>query len=210
MNNYCRICFKKIYTYPFRELKEQNLFLCDECIEKMKVNIKEKKIDDIKYLFLSDYDSFFQDILYKYKECSDVELAPCFLFLFTPLIKMKFFNHLFIPAPSSNIREKKRGFNHLEMMLKSANLNCCAALEKTDDVERKTLHGTQRFKKEEIAVKKSKHDDIKGKKIVLFDDVYTTGTTIKNCINAIKKYSPKTIKVLILLNNDSEERMQIS
>ena len=49
-----------------------------------------------------------------------------------------------------------------------------------------------------------------GKKIVLFDDVYTTGTTIKNCINAIKKYSPKTIKVLILLNNDSEERMQIS
>lgn len=39
---------------------------------------------------------------------------------------------------------------------------------------------------------------LKGKKVLLVDDVYVTGNTIKTCIGLIKQCDPKTIKVLVI------------
>ena len=40
--------------------------------------------------------------------------------------------------------------------------------------------------------------DLTNKKILLVDDIYTSGTTIEACYNLIKKLKPKNIKVLVL------------
>ena len=39
---------------------------------------------------------------------------------------------------------------------------------------------------------------IQGKNIVLIDDVYTTGSTIKECVKALKKFNPNQIDVLTI------------
>ena len=42
---------------------------------------------------------------------------------------------------------------------------------------------------------------VKNKKILLVDDVLTTGSSIKSTIRLIIKYHPKDIKVLVLAHN---------
>ena len=41
-------------------------------------------------------------------------------------------------------------------------------------------------------------EKINNKKVLIFDDVYTTGTTVKSCINEIAKGKPNTIGILTL------------
>ena len=40
--------------------------------------------------------------------------------------------------------------------------------------------------------------DIKGKKVVLIDDVYTTGATVKECTKALKRAGVKEVHILTL------------
>ena len=42
---------------------------------------------------------------------------------------------------------------------------------------------------------------ITGKKILLVDDVITTGNTLKACLNLLKKYNPKRIEILTIMND---------
>ena len=41
-------------------------------------------------------------------------------------------------------------------------------------------------------------NQIKDKKVLIVDDIYTTGSTILRCIELVKKGKPKQIKVLVI------------
>ena len=44
----------------------------------------------------------------------------------------------------------------------------------------------------------SAHPDLHKKKVLLVDDVYTTGSTMKSAINLVEKLNPKRIEVLVI------------
>lgn len=50
-----------------------------------------------------------------------------------------------------------------------------------------------------VKVKQELTRKIKGKHIILIDDYITTGTTLTEAVNALKKYEPASIKVLALV-----------
>ena len=73
---------------------------------------------------------------------------------------------------------------------------------------KKALIKTSHFKQAEKGAKKRqqirKHIslipnvNLKNEKILLVDDIYTTGATLKTAVNLIEKLNPRSIKILVL------------
>lgn len=102
-----------------------------------------------------------------------------------------------MPAPSYITSDEKRGFNHVVEMFSLLHLKMITCIHKIDDVKQSDCSSKQR---EEI-IKHLKIDEnapLKNKKILIVDDVYTTGSTVKAMIRLINRYKPKKIEVLVM------------
>ena len=117
-----------------------------------------------------------------------------------PFLKIKYFGYYIVCIPSSLEDDKKRGFNHVEEIFKLLNLNYINVLRKKFAFKQSDLPKKER---EKIIDKLEVIDGlkIKDKKILLVDDVLTTGSSIKSAIRLITKYHPQDIKVLVLAHN---------
>lgn len=195
----CLSCFERIKTNPWRNIVENDCFLCDKCISDIKTKLSIEKCNGIFVLFLGNYDGIMKTWLMNYKEYGDIELAKCFLFLYLPILRFLFRNYIFVPCPSSEKRNQNRGFIHLEEMLKAYRLPYCLALDKTSDEENKERSVSQRNAVSSLIRANSKASLLSGKKIVVFDDVFTTGNTFRYSCQAIEKVHPKKIRGLILM-----------
>ena len=94
----------------------------------------------------------------------------------------------FVPMTSRAV--KKRGYNQSRLLAESiaenTGLECLQCLTKQRETNvQSTLKFTQRQKNISGAFKVS--EDVRGKKLVLVDDVYTTGATIRECAKVLKK-----------------------
>lgn len=196
----CISCFNEIKETSLRKLIEKDYHLCDDCISKMKTKLSIKKVDGCPVLFLGEYEGIMKSWLMNYKEYGDIVLARCFLYVYIPIIKIMFPNYIFVPCPSSNSRNAKRGFIHLEEMLKPYNLKYCLALKKDSDYERKNLNAIERVSGNNDVSLTEDSKMIVGKKILIFDDVYTSGFTFKSSLEIIRKNNPRKVKGLILMN----------
>ena len=110
-----------------------------------------------------------------------------------------------IPAPSSKESDAERGFNHVEEMFKNLKLRMVKCIHKTKGVKQADLTTKERGK---IGENLTIDDiDLRRKKILLVDDVYTTGSTIKAMIKLVKEKGAKNIKVLLMSKTiDLEKR----
>lgn len=196
---YCKSCFEQIKLNPARRFLEKKPLLCDKCIFQIEKKLEYRDTFGIKTLFLSNYNGLMKEWLMHFKEYGDIELAPCFLSLFLPFIKLRFLNHIFVPLPSSPSRIKARGFSHLEEMLKASQLPFLTALTKRDG-EQKNKGAVQRREKQGIALCVDPKV-LEGKRVVLFDDVFTTGSTFRESLSVLKTVKAKCLKGLILMDN---------
>ena len=143
------------------------------------------------------YDSTIKTYLYQFKGCFDYELYPVFLFRFKFMLHFMYRDYYIVPAPSYKEDDEKRGFNHVEMIYSVLNLKILKLFIKTE--HHKQTECTKRERMEIYKYMKVKEDiDIKGKKVLLVDDVFTTGSTMKCLIDLIKDKGPKIVKVLVL------------
>lgn len=105
-------------------------------------------------------------------------------------------------VPISKRSMKARGFNQCEIIAKHLGRelgipvsNCLVKVK--DTKEQKSLSKEERSKniKDAFAVR---NDSIVNKKILLIDDVVTTGSTLLECEKVLKKYSVEKITVLTI------------
>lgn len=197
---YCKACMKEMKVSPIRNLLERDPLLCDECISEIIKKLEIRRIFDIPILFLSEYDGYLKSLLMNYKEYGDIELAGCFLYIFQPFIRLMFPNSVFLPLPSSKKRIRKRGFAHLEEMLKASHLNYLSVFERDDDIEQKTQKGSHRFQDKGIYLGKEA-EKLKGRHVVLFDDVMTSGSTFRECLKLVSNAKVRKINGLILMDH---------
>jgi len=106
-------------------------------------------------------------------------------------------------VPASKSRIKERGFNQSEVVAKiigeKLNIKVLDLIVKTKD----TIHqagGTQKERMKNLensfAINENISENIRGKTLLIFDDVFTTGSTLNECAKIVKKLKPKEIRTL--------------
>ncbi len=171
--------------------------MCPECERKFIPRFRKFDIKEIPGMTLYDYDSNIRGLLYQFKGCYDVELANLFLSKYKWGLHMLYQNYVIVPAPSLKEDNEKRGFNHVQKIFENINLPIKNIITKKGSFKQ-----TKNTKKERKNIKKhlflEDAESIRGKKVLIVDDVYTTGSTMKSLIALVKECKPKKIRFLVM------------
>ncbi len=115
-------------------------------------------------------------------------------------LKCGFDSEIVVPVPMSEKEENARGFNQSYLLAVEIatrlKLPMLDALKKVKDTSaQKQLLGKEREENLKDAFK-CVYDEVKGRKILLVDDVFTTGTTANECSRALLKAKAREVSVL--------------
>ncbi len=111
---------------------------------------------------------------------------------------------LIIPVPISKEREKQRGYNQTKMFAKplAEKLNIPISIDtilKIKDVSPQTkLSGKQRHENVKGAYKVINDKSVKGKRVLIIDDILTTGSTIDEVAKQLKIAGASAVYGLVL------------
>ena len=111
---------------------------------------------------------------------------------------------IILPVPISKKRYKQRGYNQTELIAREIRkrtdielVTTCLYKEK-NNVPQSTLNKEDRIEnvKNAYIIKNSKI--IKDKRVIIFDDIYTTGSTVNECSKLLKQNNVKEILVMTI------------
>lgn len=187
----CRDCLQKLQIAEYHSCKKcgkpikRNQYLCGDCLL--------CPPSFTKHISYSFYDDTIKEliVLYKFGEIQELKriLANCLVELYQKRLVQGF--DFIIPVPTDSSR--KRDFNPiLELALWVSKRVKLPLLKKTLYKKRATipqvgLGYSQRLKNLKGAFSVRNPEMITNKKILLIDDVFTTGTTVKECSKALSK-----------------------
>ena len=111
---------------------------------------------------------------------------------------------IIIPVPISKVRLKTRGYNQSYLIAKelSENLNIKLinnCLYKTQNIiEQSKLNKEDRIKNIQDVYSLKNGKKLENKKILIFDDIFTTGSTVNECSKILYQARPKKIGILTI------------
>ena len=146
---------------------------------------------------LYNYDEFIRELLFQVKGNGDYELAKVFLNNIHFILRVMYRGFIIIPAPSFCEQNEKRGFNHVEAIFEQLCLPLCRAFDKTANIKQTKKNSRERREIQEVIVLRP-NIDLKNRKILLVDDVITTGSTLKAMINLFKDSKFREIRILTM------------
>ena len=202
--NLCKLCFEQIEDTSIHSILFKDAKICHKCYLKFKPKMKKFMIGNILGYYIYDYDEQIQNVLYQFKGCFDYELFGVFFDYLRLYLRIKFFGYILVPAPSSKEADDERGFNHVVQMFNPLKLKIVQCIHKTSNVKQSDLSAEQRKNiKNHLVI-----DDVdfSKKKILIVDDVFTTGSTVKAMIDLVSSKNPKLIKVLVMSKTKDKER----
>ena len=181
----------------FYELVNGDSCVCSSCQQKFKPLFIRFEIEGINGLAIYDYDDNIKALLYQFKGCYDYELKDVFLGRFKKELHYRYLGYTIIPAPSYHLDDEKRGFKHVEEIFKCLNLPIVYAIEKVSPFKQAehTRKGRGEIYKHLRLISK---EAINNKKVLIVDDVSTTGSTLKALVRLVKEAKPKTLQILVM------------
>lgn len=201
----CKICFKTIKIDDFCRLFSKNICICAACQELLEPKFISFKVDYYKALAIYEYSDYIKNLIYLYKGCFDYEMREVFLNLYYKELKILYSGYIVIPIPSFEEDNETRGFNHVVEAFNYLGLKMMPIIVKTAH-HKQAERGAKKRKEINKFLALSESPDLSNKKILLADDIYTTGSTIRSAINLIEKLHPKEIKVLVLAKTKDKNK----
>ena len=143
--------------------------MCQKCYQEFHPIFKRFKVLGVPALALYPYNEAIRNTLFLFKGCYDFEMRKVFLDYQKTWLHFVYLGYVIVPAPSfAGHDEKQSSLNAKERAKVGRHL--------------RWMDGVS----------------IKGKKVLLVDDVYTTGSTMKALVRLVKAHNPKRIKVLVM------------
>ena len=130
-------------------------------------------------------------------------------FLFDSYVLNGFDCNLVMPVPMHIKSLKRRGYNQQELLCSSFakmgfEVDTTSVVKAVDTKTQVGLDFKQRQTNLTNAFKVVNKDKIKGKKILLIDDIYTTGATVSEVASVLKKAGVNSVSVLTLCHEVPE------
>lgn len=206
----CINCYKKIEKLMINEI-----FLYDKYAElRLKNDAENKNIfykEKINYydkiLYIFKYEGIIRKLIIDYK-FNDKSYLNNF---FSSIILNNKFDcdilkkyDIIISVPLSKKRMNKRGYNQTDLIARkiSKSLNIEYKLDYLvkikETIKQSSLNKKERIQNIKDAFVFNNKYNIKNKKIILIDDVFTTGNTVNECSKVLRKNGAKEILVLII------------
>lgn len=189
--NYCIIC------------NEEDCFgICNACKKSIKLIGEEYQDEIISYGY---YGGVLKELILKFKYKNNFTAGDILAEILEEYI-IKNFNYkeyIITYIPLSKKSKKIRGFNQCEYIAKKIardlSIEAFELLIKAKETkEQKKLKRDERFANIKDAFQIKKGIEIKYHKIILIDDVTTTGATLKEAYKILKKINFQDIKLLTL------------
>ena len=201
---HCKICFKEFEITDFCRLFDDNICICPSCQKLLEPKFINFTINGYKALAFYEYSDFIKRQIYVYKGCFDYEMKDIFLNLFIKEIKMCYQGYKIIPAPSYFNDDEIRGFNHVVEVFKQTGLEIYQIIEKTEHFKQADKSAKERQMVSKY-LRLTNNKNLKKQKVLIVDDIYTTGATMRSMIKLIENLNPKEIKILVLVKTKDIE-----
>ena len=189
-------------NYDFARLFDGDICICPKCQNEFEPKFTSFNVNGYKATAIFEYTPYVKELIYKYKGCFDYELKDVFLNLYYKEIRMRYSTYKIIPIPSYAEDDKVRGFNHVVEMFKKLGLEPLPIIEKTAHFKQAENKAKKRSEINKYLVIK-KPIDLSNTKVLIVDDIYTTGSTMRAAINLVEKLNPKQIRVLVFAKTRS-------
>ncbi|BCZ44527.1 phosphoribosyl transferase [Clostridium gelidum] len=189
--NYCIIC------------KDDDCFgLCNTCRKSIKVINEVYQDEVISYGY---YGGVLKDLILKFKYKNNFTAGDILAGFLEEYISknIRYEEYIITYIPLSKKSKKNRGFNQCEYIAKKISRDLSievldVLVKQKETKEQKKLKRDERYENIKDAFSIKKGIKVKKYKIILIDDVTTTGATIHEAYKLLKKFEVKDIKLLTL------------
>ena len=197
----CGVCGKKI--------NKNNT--CEKCSNILQYTLKRELcvrnlnsyVDKLVCLF--EYKGIVRDRILDFKFSYKGYIAVTFANLMYTVIKQnEFQTDVVIPVPIHKSRKRERGFNQSQLLSHSIAKRLKikheyhSLIKYKNNLVQSTLNEENRKKNVIGVYKVVSNKNIVGKRILLVDDIYTTGSTVNECAKILKQNGAKEVIALTI------------
>lgn len=200
-----------------KEIVEERYQLCKNCAEKiLRLDFYlEPPAPLTKVLRIARYREGLQSLLHKLKFDNNLNVLPALKKILDDVAERDEISRLLsgidfaVPVPLHTERFKERGFNQTEKIFEEFLIKKNIPLRKIliRRVPTPKLYKLGRTERQKIlkdVFAAVDVDDLRGKKILIVDDIFTTGTTVRECAKVLKSLGAEKISVLALSSDFGE------
>ena len=146
---------------------------------------------------LYHYNDFFKSLLFQYKGLYDHALKDAFLCLYIDELKKQYHDYIVVVAPSSEKDNEVRGFAPTQSIASCFSSHVFNGLYKKERYKQSDLSYAERKDvNQKIGIRDG--NMLEGQKVLIFDDVVTSGSTLLTCLSLTLANHPKTVELLVL------------
>lgn len=202
----CKKCGKKLEKYEISEEYEVDKHDVSTVKDK-EVKSKTSKELSIPKKHLFQYKDLVRDLIldYKFNEKSYLYKTFCeFIVKNKKILDFIKSYDIIIPVPMHPIKIRKRGYNQSALLSKELaksleiKMYTDVLLKVKNNRVQSTLNKKEREENTKNVYKLVKSEKIKGKKVLLLDDIYTTGATANACVQELQRAENCQIGVFTL------------
>ncbi|MEH7303992.1 ComF family protein [Neobacillus drentensis] len=187
----CRICSR-----PLRHVEEQfrNGDVCHDCFRWEEDANWQGTLEKNDSLYV--YNDFLKEVVAKFKFRGDYVLAKIFAEVFRGKIS-ELAPDLLVPIPLSDERQYERGFNQAAALLTEAGFPPANMLSRIHAEKQSKKSRSERIHLPQV-FQVHHEGTLTGKKVILIDDIYTTGSTLRHAAKLLKEAGAKGVQSLTL------------